>query len=244
LPGTVQFKPLGDTAVRIGLAQQVEPGLHRLVHGLCRAIERARLAGVIEAVPSYTAVTVVYQPGTIRYADLCRRLRELCDATDAAAEPAGREVMLPVCYGGTLGPDLVAVAAQHGLTQRQVIELHTAGEYLVYMLGFAPGFPYLSGLPERLATPRLTTPRQAVPAGSVGIGGGQTGVYPIETPGGWWIIGHTPVRLFDPLGDHPFLLSPGDKLRFAAVDEARHAEIARAVAGGTYRADIRQPRES
>jgi len=166
---------------------------------------------------------------------------QLGDAIEAALTagenvpvPDGRLVTLPVLYGGERGPDLAFVAEQHQLRVDEVIELHSRPEYLVYMIGFAPGFPYLGGLPERLATPRLEKPRRSVPKGSVGIGGEQTGVYSVDSPGGWRLIGHTPVPLYDPAGERPSLLQAGDRVRFRPVGEAEYAEISASVRKGTW----------
>jgi inhibitor of KinA len=230
----LQFRPLGDTAVRVGLPGEPGPALHRTIQGLCRRLDETAIPGVVEWVPTYTAITVFYRPHVIRYREICRRLERAFEHAADAAPPAAAVVTLPVCYGGRFGPDLESVAEHHELSVDEVIRLHSGPEYLVYMMGFAPGFPYLTGLPERLATPRLATPRLAVPAGSVGIGGEQTGVYPLQTPGGWRIIGHTPVRLYDPAKPWPMLLSPGDYIRFHPVGETEHADIQRAVGRGTY----------
>ena len=133
---------------------------------------------------------------------------------------ASRVVEIPVCYGGQYGPDLAFVAQHNGLTEEEVIALHVSGEYYIYMLGFAPGFPYLGGLPERIAAPRHEVPRASVPAGSVGIAGNQTGIYPVSTPGGWQLIGCTPLVLFRPSENPPSLLLPGDTVRFRAISTA------------------------
>src|SRR5262249_17908359 len=160
--------------------------------------ERAALRGVVEWVPSYTGVTVHYQPHVVRFQELCRSVETALAAGADVAVPAGRIVTLPVLYGGAQGPDLEFVAKHHGLGVEEVIELPSRPQCLVYMIGFAPGFPYLGGLPERLATPRLEKPRLSVPKGTVGIGGAQTGVYSVDSPGGWQLIGRTPVPLYDP----------------------------------------------
>jgi inhibitor of KinA len=152
-------------------------------------------------------------------------LESVVTSGTAAAVPEGRLVILPVLYGGEQGPDLDFVARHHQLSVEEVIALHSGPEYLVYMIGFAPGFPYLGGLPERLATPRLEKPRLSVPKGSVGIGGAQTGVYSVDSPGGWRLIGRTPVPLYDPRKDPPALLQAGDRVRFRPVTAAEAAEI-------------------
>ena len=228
-----RIKPLGDTALRVQLGEGIDPELNRRVRAACAALERAALPGVVEWVPSYTAVTVHYQPHVVRFQELCRQVEAAIAADQDAPLPAGKVVTLPVLYGGEQGPDLGFVAEHHRLSVEEVIALHSTPEYLVYMIGFAPGFPYLGGLPERLATPRLEKPRLSVPKGSVGIGGSQTGVYSVDSPGGWRLIGRTPVALYDPKRNPPALLEAGDRLRFRPVSAAEYAEIDASVRKGT-----------
>jgi inhibitor of KinA len=229
-----RIKPLGDTALRIRLGEGIDPELNRRVRAACAAIERAALRGVVEWVPSYTSVTVHYLPHVVRFQELCRQLETAIAAGQDAPVSSGKVVILPVLYGGDQGPDLPFVAQHHQLTVEEVVDLHSRPEYLVYMIGFAPGFPYLGGLSERLATPRLEKPRLSVPKGSVGIGGSQTGVYSVDSPGGWRLIGRTPVPLYDPKGQPPALLEAGDRLRFRAVSATEYADIEASVKKGTY----------
>jgi inhibitor of KinA len=228
------IRPLGDTALRLQLGEAIDPVVQRRVRAACAALERAALPGVVECVPGYTAVTVHYRPQVVRYPELCRSVQAAIAVGENIPVPDGRLVTLPVLYGGERGPDLAFVAEHHQLRADEVIELHSRPEYLVYMIGFAPGFPYLGGLPERLATPRLEKPRRSVPKGSVGIGGAQTGVYSVDSPGGWRLLGHTPVPLYDPAGERPSLLQAGDRVRFRPVGEEEYAEIAARVRKGTW----------
>jgi inhibitor of KinA len=230
----LHIRPLGDTALEIRLGEGIAPEVNRRVRAACAALERVAVRGVVEWVPSYTAVTVHYQPHVVRYPELCRAVEAAVVAGENLEVPAGRVVTLPVLYGGEQGPDLKFVADHHGLSVDEVIELHSRPDYLVYMIGFAPGFPYLGGLPERLATPRLEKPRLSVPKGSVGIGGPQTGVYSVDSPGGWRLIGHTPVPLYDPQQERPALLEAGDQVRFRSVGAAEYAEIDEKVKKGTW----------
>lgn len=177
--------------------------------------------------PGYATVTVYYQPWRVPYQSLCEELERLNRQRETAAPDPPRTVEIPVCYGGAFGPDLEAVAEAHGLSPAAVIRRHGRPLYRVYFLGFLPGFAYLGGLPASLATPRRATPRIAVPAGSVGIAGAQTGVYPIESPGGWQIIGQTPSCLFDPARRPPALLRAGDRVKFTAVTAEEYGERAR-----------------
>lgn len=209
-----RIKPLGDAALRIDLGEGIDPEVHRRVRAACAALERSAIPGVVEWAAGYTGVTVYYQPHLVRFGDLSQKVDAAIAAGADAAVPPGRLVTLPVCYDG---PDLAFVAQHHRLSEQEVIDLHSGPEYLVYMIGFAPGFPYLGGLPERLATPRLEKPRLSVPKGSVGIGGSQTGVYSVDSPGGWRLIGRTSVALYDPSKNPPALLEAGDRVRFLPV---------------------------
>lgn len=220
-----RIQPLGDTALRVQLGEGINPELNRRVRAACAALERAALPGVVEWVPSYTAVTLYYQPHVVRFQELSRQVEAALAADLDAPVPPGKTVTLPVLYGGEYGPDLAFVAEHHRLSVDEVIDLHCQPEYLVYMIGFAPGFPYLGGLSERLATPRLEKPRRSVPKGSVGIGGSQTGVYSVESPGGWRLIGRTPVSLYDPRRNPPALLEAGDRLRFRPIGASEYAEL-------------------
>lgn len=227
--------------MRVCWGDAIDPAVHRDVRSFAHALAEGPLSGVVEAVPSYTAVTVFYRPHEIRYEELCRALEKLAASMSDAAPPPSEILTLPVLYGGEHGPDLAFVAERAGLAAEEVVALHSRPDYLVYMIGFAPGFPYLGGLPERLETPRLESPRRAVPAGSVGIGGAQTGVYPLESPGGWRLIGRTPVPLFRPRETPPVLLKAGDVLRFRPVDAGEYRAIEEQVRRGTYAAE-RKPR--
>jgi len=173
---------------------------------------------VVEAIPGMNNITVVLRNPHSVALDAIERLQRWWEESEAL-EPESRNIEIPVVYGTAAGPDLGEVARHAGLTEKQVVELHASVDYVVWFLGFQPGFPYLGGLPEQLATPRRDEPRLLVPAGSVGIGGAQTGIYPLATPGGWQLIGHTPLPLFDPSRDEPVLLRPGDTVRFIPQKE-------------------------
>jgi inhibitor of KinA len=229
-----RIRPLGDTALRIQLGEGIDPDVNRRVLAACAALDRAALRGVVEWVPSYTGVTIYYQPHVVRYAELSGLVESAVAAGETIPLPAACRITLPVLYGGEQGPDLGFVAEQHRLSVQEVIELHSRPDYLVYMIGFAPGFPYLGGLSEQLATPRLEKPRLSVPRGSVGIGGPQTGVYSVDSPGGWRLIGRTPVLLYDPARKRPALLQAGDRVRFRPVDAAEYSEIEASVKKGTW----------
>lgn len=205
------FRPLGDQAVRIEFGHAISPATNVRIRQFCQCLERDPIPGVVEWVPAFATVALFYRPHLIRYEALCRILEERLAAAVFEPLPPSRVFEIPVCYDG---PDLGHVAAFHSIGPSEVIALHAGPTYLVYFLGFLPGFPYLGGLPDALATPRRDTPRTRVPAGSIGIAGAQTGVYPLESPGGWQIIGHTSMCLYDPSRQPAALLRAGDEVRF------------------------------
>ncbi|MDH5829465.1 5-oxoprolinase subunit PxpB [Luteimonas sp. M1R5S18] len=222
----VAIEPLGEDALLLRLDRRIDPAVNARVHALARRIEAARWPWVREVVPAYASLAVCLAQdacddagGIDATAEALRVLLAGGDDPDDARAAAAPPIEIPVCHAPAFAPDLDAVAAHAGLSTAEVIALHCAGDYRVAMTGFAPGFPYLLGLDPRLAMPRRGTPRTRVPAGSVAIGGAQTGIYPREGPGGWQLIGRTPVTLFDPHRDPPCLLSAGARVRFVAIDE-------------------------
>jgi inhibitor of KinA len=238
------FAPLGDRAIMITLGHEISEAMHRCVRAACARIDDARIPGGHECVPAYASVAVHYDPvGVIAstpdrqpYEAVVELVRgALAGHLEGIARPE-RRVEIPVCYGGDLGPDLDAVAARAGLAREDVVRLHAGAEYLVYMVGFVPGFAYLGGLQAEIATPRRAEPRTHVPAGSVGIGGSQTGVYPMVSPGGWNLIGRTPWRMFDPSREPASLLAIGDRVRFRPISmEAMSAEAAASASAAAAR---------
>lgn len=220
-----RFLPAGDAALVVELGQAIDPEVNRRVHALAHALEEESPAGLGEAVPSYRSVLVHYDPLQLSYEEAQAIVAAALARCRELPPPAVRTVEVPTAYGGEFGPDIAFVAAHNGLTVDEVIRLHTGALYTVYMLGFTPGFPYLGEMPPQLATPRLPTPRQAVPAGAVGIAGPQTGIYPQSSPGGWRLIGRTPLRLFDPWRDPPALLRPGERVRFVPISAQDFARL-------------------
>ncbi|HEY8062899.1 MAG TPA: 5-oxoprolinase subunit PxpB [Gemmatimonadales bacterium] len=223
--------PLGDTALVIRVGTQIDEPTRRRVRAIARVLEDARIPGAADVVPGFTTVTVHYDPARVHAPDdpalapydlMHRHISSVLESVVDDALIDGASVEIPICYGGEFGPDLEHVASYTGLSEAGVIDLHSTAEYRVHLLGFLPGFPYLGGMDPRLATPRRGTPRTTVPAGSVGIGGAQTGVYPLESPGGWQLIGRSPVILFDPLRSPPTLLAAGDLVRFRAIDRREY----------------------
>ena len=220
--------PLGDRAVLVRLGTTIDEATHRRVRAVCAHLGAHPVPGTIELVPAFASVAVHYDParvpnetngkGASPYARFAAAVGAAISDLGDEELPPPRTVEIPVCYGGAFGPDLESVARAHELSTEDAIRLHSGGTYSVYMLGFAPGFAYLGGLPEALVTPRRPEPRTAVPAGSVGIGGSQTGIYPLVSPGGWQLIGRTPLRMFDAEREPPTALAVGDRVRFRPIE--------------------------
>ncbi len=218
---------VGETAFTVEFGQTISEPLNRRVHALDAVLRADPPPGLRETVPTYRSLLVVYDPVAVDGDEMAAYLRRIAQAVpDSLAAAQGRLMEIPVRYGGEDGPDLEAVAAHCGLSPDEVVRRHTGGAYTVAMLGFAPGFAYLLGLPPSLTTPRLATPRLEVPAGSVGIAGAQTGLYALSTPGGWRLIGRTPLTLFDPNRQPPFTLRAGDRIRFVAQSHSDGASDA------------------
>jgi inhibitor of KinA len=218
--------PLGDSAVVIQLGQEISKVTSNHIRAICAWLDEYTFEGFIEYVPAYTTITIYYLPQVLRYPELTDMLREMMDNISENETDFQPDIIeVPVLYGGEWGPDLDFVAAHNHISAAEVIALHSAEEYLVYMIGFAPGFPYLGGMNEKIAAPRRESPRSKIPAGSVGIAGKQTGVYPITTPGGWQIIGRAAIDLFDIKREVPALLKVGDLVRFRPVSEIEFMQI-------------------
>ena len=225
------FLPAGDQAVVVEFGSEIDPAINALVHGTARAIadaqERGDLYGVTETVPTYRSLLVYYDPMLTTLDALESDIRAL-DAGADSSSGESRIVELPTLYGGEHGPDLAFVAENAGLSEEEVIAIHSGTDYPVYTMGFSPGFPYLGGLDDRLHTPRLESPRTLIPAGSVGIAESQTGIYPVASPGGWRLIGRSPLRLFDPNAYPPTVIDAGDKVRFVPLEDEDAYERVRA----------------
>jgi KipI family sensor histidine kinase inhibitor len=235
-----RFLPAGDKALAVELGDSITPEINRKVRDLLVAIESQEIPGLVDLVPTYRSLLVYYDPLRLSLSDLEERLTALEQKLDQAPFKAPRVLEIPTLYGGDYGPDIGEVAEHNGLAPEEVIQIHSGAEYLVYMMGFTPGFPYLGGMSERIATPRLQTPRTAIPAGSVGIAEQQTGVYPIESPGGWQLIGRTPVQLFDPQRDPPVVVTAGDYVRFVPITEEAYHDIQQQVLAGSYQHTTRE----
>ena len=231
----VRFLLTGDTSVTVEFGNEISGEINAAIRAFNIALSKSGIDGIVETVPTYRSLMVHYRPEKIRHAELCEKMRGLLGKLDDIEIPPAEVVEIPVLYGGEEGPDLAFVAEHNGKTEDEVVKIHTGTEYLIYMLGFTPGFPYLGGMDDSIASPRLKSPRVRIPGGSVGIAGTHTGVYPIDSPGGWQLIGRTPLKLYDPGRERPILLEAGQYIKFRAVDREEYEAIGREVEQGTYR---------
>lgn len=221
----VRFQPASDQSLLVYFGQKITLEAHQHVMRLLRLLESEPVEGILNLHPAYCSLQIKFDALRLGHDDLETILRPYLDRLKDVHLSEPRLVEIPVCYGGDFGPDLNEVAALRGIIPEQVIELHTSATYEVYFLGFAPGFAYLGELPAALVTPRLATPRRRVPVGSVGIAGSQTGVYPFATPGGWRLLGRTPLKMFRPDRGAMSLLSIGDHVRFSPITPEQYATL-------------------
>ncbi|MDR9854939.1 5-oxoprolinase subunit PxpB [Paenibacillus sp. VCA1] len=228
------IEPMSDSALLIEFGDRIDEGINRLVQAAVSRLEADPFPGFVECIPSFAAMTVFYDPIRLQRSSgsgtahgyVSTLVTEMLRSMEENVQPAREVIDIPVCYGGEFGPDLAYVAELNGLDEAEVVKIHSSQDYLVYALGFAPGFPYLGGMPASISAPRKATPRLSIPAGSVGIAGTQTGIYPLETPGGWQIIGRTPLALFRPEQDPPVLLRSGQYIRFSPIDASVYNRLA------------------
>ena len=212
-----KFRPMGDRSLLVELGDEISPAINQSVQELFVGIDLQKPKGILELVPGYRSLLVICDPLVVSLADLEQIIAEIHNDLDPSQLPEPRTVKIPVVYGDPYGPDLVEVAQYHHMSPEEVIGYHTQPTYRVYMIGFTPGYPYLGELPDAIATPRRNTPRTRVPRGSVGIAQKQSGIYSVDSPGGWQIIGWTPVHLFDPQRNPPSLLVMGDRVQFYTI---------------------------
>ncbi|MCC5910401.1 MAG: 5-oxoprolinase subunit PxpB [Clostridiaceae bacterium] len=224
----------GDRALVMEFGNCISEEINEKIRAMTIAIETKNIEGVVELVPTYRSLMVHYNPLIIEYTVLLTTLQALEEELENIELPAPQIIEIPTLYGGDYGPDIETVAQHNALTVEEVIQTHTSGEYLIYMLGFTPGFPYLGGMDKKIATPRLQSPRTKIKGGSVGIAGSQTGIYSIDSPGGWQLIGWTPVKLYDENAEKPILLKAGNYIKFKEIDEKEYKRIAPSINDGTY----------
>lgn len=215
-----KITPLGDSSVLVQFGSDIDISINQRVHALASLLDASPFEGMIETVPAYATLLVQYDPLAVSFTQVRDFLRGKLSQAEAAAARNPKRIVVPVRYGGEFGVDLETVARRLHLQVEEVIRLHTQRTYTVFMMGFTPGFPYMGKLDDALVMPRLETPRTRVPAGTVAIAGSQTGIYPIASPGGWQLIGWTPLQLFDPNSETPFLFAPGDEVKFIPIPSA------------------------
>lgn len=219
--------PASDSSLLVVFGNEISPALHKRVIALFHALQAWHDPRIRNLHPGYASLLIDFDPLQLTYDELNSVVQQMAPASDSMADERANVITIPVCYDIEFGPDLADVAQQAGLSLEEVVRLHSAPTYLVYFLGFTPGFAYLGGLPDILHMPRLASPRPLVAGGSVGIAGSQTGIYPFDSPGGWRLIGRTPLRMFDPEATPPTRLQPGDRMKFSPIDRATFEDIPR-----------------
>ena len=225
MTSNIEYKCAGDHAIVAEFGNVISKELNEKVRGLSHLLEDEGIRGIVETVPTYRSLMIYYDPLIISQKKLIMELQKKEAKLKTLKLPPSMVIELPTLYGGEYGPDLEDVSKHAGLKASEVIEIHSAREYLIYMLGFTPGFPYLGGMDPRIAAPRLKNPRKKIRKGSVGIADTQTGIYSLDSPGGWKLIGWTPILLFDPCEKHPFLLKAGDYIKFRPIDEEEYKDV-------------------
>jgi len=220
------FRIAGDRGLLVEYGDVIDPDINNKVRSMAIVMEKETPEGVLETIPTYRSLLILYDPSITNPAKLKKEILTLEERLSEIKIPPPDTVEIPVRYGGEFGPDIKFVAEHSSMTTDDVIRIHSQNEYRIYMIGFTPGFPFLGGLPEALYTPRLETPRSFVPEGSVGIANNQTGIYPVASPGGWQLIGRTPIRLFAPASANPFLYKAGDRIKFKPISAEDYDRLA------------------
>ena len=230
----------GDASILVEFGKEINPEINRKIAATVQLMREQHIEGVVDVIPAFCSLLINYDPRVIGYEEIKKRIKSLLKIEIKAGDERKRIFEIPVCYGGEFGPDIANIAEHAGLTEEEVIEIHSSRDYLIYMLGFLPGFCYLGGLDERIFTPRLANPRIKIDAGSVGIGGSQTGIYPLDSPGGWQLMGKTPVKTYDPDREIPILVEAGDYIRFVPIDEEEFNRIKELVDRNEYQVVIHE----
>lgn len=231
----VRYLVSGDSSVCVEFGNEISPDINRKIRAFKIAVEKSGILGIVETVPTYRSLLVHYKPEVIGYKAITEKFKSLMGTLDNIEIPPPTVIEIPVLYGGEMGPDIENVASHNGKTVEEVIKIHTSQEYLIYMIGFIAGFPYLGGMSKEIATPRLKEPRVKIDGGSVGIAGEQTGIYPLDSPGGWQLIGRTPFKLYDAEREKPVLLEAGQYIKFRSISQKEFDETAKAVEDGSYK---------
>ncbi|MDO4267483.1 MAG: 5-oxoprolinase subunit PxpB [Eubacteriales bacterium] len=228
----------GDSSLLVEFGSEICPEINQKITATVQLIKAQHIEGVLDMIPAFCSLLINYDPRVMTYEEIRARIQALLRVDAKSGSQKSRIFEIPVCYGGRYGPDLAYIASHAGLSEQEVIEIHSSRDYLIYMLGFLPGFCYLGGLDERIHTPRLAAPRIRIEAGSVGIGGSQTGIYPMDSPGGWQLMGMTPVKTYDPEREIPILVEAGDYIRFVPVDESEYLRIKELADRGEYQCTV------
>ena len=236
----IKLLTAGDSSILLQFGNTIDPAINRKIAATVQLMREQHINGVTDVIPAFCSLLINYDPRVISYEQIKRRMEALVKIDVTAGDTRKRVFEIPVCYGGEYGPDIQNIADHAGMSVEEVIQIHTSRDYLIYMLGFLPGFTYLGGLDERIHTPRLANPRIRIPAGSVGIGGSQTGIYPMDSPGGWQLMGMTPVKTYDPDREAPILVEAGDYIRFVAIDEDEFHRIKELVDKNEYQCVVRE----
>ena len=236
----IKLLTAGDSSILLQFGNTIDPAINRKIAATVQLMREQHINGVTDVIPAFCSLLINYDPRVISYEQIKRRMEALVKIDVTAGDTRKRVFEIPVCYGGEYGPDIQNIADHAGMSVEEVIQIHTSRDYLIYMLGFLPGFTYLGGLDERIHTPRLADPRIRIPAGSVGIGGSQTGIYPMDSPGGWQLMGMTPVKTYDPDREVPILVEAGDYIRFVAIDEDEFHRIKELVDKNEYQCVVRE----
>ena len=231
----VRYLVAGDSAVCVEFGNEISPEINKKIRAFKIAVEKSDIPGIVETVPTYRSLLVHYHPEVIGFKALTEEFDKLMGSLSSIPIPPPTVIEIPVLYGGEMGPDIENVAEHNHKTVEEVIKIHTSEEYLIYMIGFIAGFPYLGGMSKEIATPRLKSPRVKIEVVSVGIAGEHTGIYPVASPGGWQLIGRTPLKLYDADREKPVLLEAGQYIKFAAVTEEEYKKIEKEVEDGTYK---------
>lgn len=220
------FRIAGDRGLLVEYGDVIDPVVNKKVMSMAIVMEKELLKGVLETIPTYRSLLIIYDPATTNPTKLEKEILALEERLSQIKIPPSDTVEIPVCYGGEFGPDIQFVAKHNSITEDDVVRIHSEAEYRIYMIGFTPGFPFLGGLPKALHTPRLETPRSFVPERSVGIANNQTGIYPLASPGGWQLIGKTPLKLFAPEHSNPFIYKVGDRIKFKPISAEDYVRLA------------------
>lgn len=236
----IKFLTAGDSAIVMEFGDTIEKEINARIAAVVESLKKKSIDGILDILPTYRSILINYDPVKISYGEMIDTLKGLSKADSGEQSDEVRLIEIPTIYGGEYGPDIDFVAENAKMSKEEVIKIHSGTDYLVYMMGFMPGFTYLGGLDERIATPRLKSPRLKIEPGSVGIAAKQTGMYPLESPGGWQLIGRTPLKLFDDTKEPPVFIQAGDYIRYVSIDQKEYDRIKDEVEKDTYKVSIKK----